>query len=177
MHLLTFLCPPPLQPAFKQTLPVPSIPAGGRKVCLPEIAAIITLQWFLLSFKASFCSFTSSFLGFFSSWRDSSFILGGEGGGRKFLAFPSSQSGSFGLCWLNRKAVPAEISSFLSRCFKNKDLKRPTSRLFSRHLLRETYWIWKRNQAGLGRLKAWQKMLFWLSSRLFFWGGVNLYVV
>lgn len=43
-----------LKPAAKQTLPVPSIPAGGWKSSLPEIAQIIALQWYflLLSFIA-----------------------------------------------------------------------------------------------------------------------------
>lgn len=46
--LLSFFTPPPslhlLQPAAKQTLPVPSIPTGGWESSLPEIAQIIALQ-------------------------------------------------------------------------------------------------------------------------------------
>lgn len=55
IHLHFFFFLPPcvclstlLEPAAKQTLPVPSIPAGGWKSSLPEIAQIIALQRYFL---------------------------------------------------------------------------------------------------------------------------------
>ena len=110
-----------LQPAAKQTLPVPSIPTGGWKSSLPEIAQIIALQWYFFLVSLAFFFFCASlplhlFFShsnhFFSSlfkelvWFQSFFwgerkekriplcifVLGGRG----------SQSNHFGLCWFSR---------------------------------------------------------------------------
>lgn len=51
------------QPAAKQTLPVPSIPTGGWKSSLPEIAKIIALQWYF--FPSSVALYTSLLLHLF----------------------------------------------------------------------------------------------------------------
>lgn len=50
-----------LQPAAKQALPVPSIPTGGWKSSLPEIAQIITLQSYFLLSVLLLCAFSYSF--------------------------------------------------------------------------------------------------------------------
>lgn len=49
-----------LQPAAKQTLPIPSIPAGGWKSSLPEIAQIIALQWYFFLLFRRLCFSTPS---------------------------------------------------------------------------------------------------------------------
>ena len=96
-----------LQPAAKQTLPVPSIPTGGWKSSLPEIAQIIALQWYFFLVSLAFfffallcpfiCSFpiqTIFFLLFLKSLSDSRAFFGEKEKKREFLsAFLSSEGG------------------------------------------------------------------------------------